>query len=292
MNILIFGATGWFGRSTIDFLHNVYKDNCNFTLISSKKGFITYKKNKFIVHDLDYLKKLINKSYDYYFDYAFLTGQTVSSLDKDTYINKTDELIYTSNTFLKNNIIKKALLTSSGAIYWNNTNKETVYSIQKSKQEKFFIEICENLEVNYTIARVFAVISKFYNLTSHYAFTNFLQQAKKNKLIKVESKKRVLRSYLVYENLLNYFLNENTKVYDAWNVNLDIVELAEVISKIYNSKLVVDENYFKSKHEDIYISNDFTFRNKSNISSDLENIISYICNYTELNNMNFSISNP
>ena len=293
MKILIFGSTGWFGKATLDYFIRKFSNQCNFTLISSSRKSFEFKGYKFNTENLDYLNSLRDLTFDYYFDFAFLTGKNVTDLSNRVYASKTNKLINSSNNFLKNNYVDKALLTSSGAVYWKGTSKETIYTLQKIKQEKEFMKTCEDNNINYSIARVFAVIARHYNYNFNYAFSSFVQQSITKKEIRINSDKKVMRAYLIFDNLIDYFIenDKNNKLYDAWNVKLDIYELANIISKVNNCSIVMENDYLNAHKKDEYISTDFSFKNYFPDEVNLQKTISEYINYTESVNNKFIFNN-
>ena len=289
MKVVIYGATGWLGKSTINHLLNINKD-VDLILIASKRKKLLFQNKKFDVLNPDDMKNIKNEEFDILFNYSFLTGNNVSKIKPKEYVAITDEIIENGNIFLENNNVKKALLSSSGAIYWADTKKENIYSSQKLKQERLFIEICENNNIEYSIARIFGLISNFYNVDYKYAFSSFIAQSQKNKIKKINSNIKVIRSYLVFDRLIDYFLKDPINVFDAWNINLDIYELGKIISKITNSELIVNENYFDSIQKDEYISKDYSFKNEFDDSLlDTEEKIKEIIKFTENKKNTFDI---
>jgi nucleoside-diphosphate-sugar epimerase len=282
-NIMIYGGTGWLGRATLSYFENNY-DQFSITLVSSINKSFTFKDKVYKTLSASQFKNLEGLNFDYFFNYGFLTGNKVNSLSKKEYISETNQIIEATNSFIYKNQIKNALLTSSGAVYWKNTDKETSYSIQKNKQEHEFTKTCTDMNVNYSIARIFGVLAKQYNFNFKYAFTDFLYQAKNIKSIKIDSPNKVIRSYLIFEDLLEYFMkSEESLTFDAWNKNLDIYDLAKLISKIYECSLHVSDEYFINKTDNQYMSEDFYFMNLFKKSTDaiIENRITEIIKYTE-----------
>lgn len=280
-NTLIFGATGWLGKSTLRYL--VEKNNdVNFTLVSSTNKNIEYKNKKFEVISFSEFLKLNGNNYDLFFNYAFLTGNKVKEYKSDRFNNETNMLIEGTQKFLEKNSVAKILLTSSGAIYNNGTNKESIYGLQKLKQEKKLLDTCKSLSTKVSVARIFALIANYYNHEYEYAFSSFINQAKKNKKIVIKSNHQVIRSYLFLDSLLEYFINSQTsKTFDAWNVTLDIYDLANVVSNIFNSKIEIGNNYFNSEFVDNYSSEDNYFINKIQNNYEIENEVRKVITTTE-----------
>ena len=81
-----------------------------------------------------------------------------------------------------------------------------MYTTQKLQQEREFKSINAQLNSDYIIARIFGVIGSQYDFNKNYAFTSFIKSGMKRESISINSKHKVLRSYLYFENLLEYFL--------------------------------------------------------------------------------------
>lgn len=289
MKILIFGSTGWLGRATISYLVNRF-NNLDLTLISSVNKSFTYREKRYEVFDIKYLETLKNNSFDYFFNFAFLTGNDAAKHSEQNFNNITSKIIDSSESFIRNNKIKKTLLTSSGAVYWVGTEKETPYAKQKLNQENKIISICNKTETELSVARIFALIANHYQTDYEYAFSSFINQAKNNNSIAINSKVRVVRSYLFFDLLLDYFFELGNGVFDAWNFNIDIYDLASVVASIYNSKIEVEEDYFQSTKNDEYISKDETFQSYFPKNINIEKKIESIINYTENEKNIFSYS--
>ncbi len=274
-NILIYGATGWLGRATIYYFLKNY-EKVDFTLVSSSNKLINFKSNSIPTFTVNEVSQKELSYYDYYFNFAFLTQEKLKNISEDKYLNLTNQIILNEEEIIKNKEIKKSLLISSGAVYWQNTNKQNLYTIQKLKQEESFRKNLKETK-NY-VARIFAVLAEQFNYEKQYAFSSFVNDAIKNKPINVESKIKVERSYLVFEDLLNFFITsgESEITFDAWCENFDILELAKIIGKIYDVKVNVSEDYLNSKEIDSYISEDYYFKeliNKNMNSEVIKKII-------------------
>ena len=280
MNILIFGSTGWLGRATLSYLVNRY-DKLNLTLISSENKTFKFQEKLYEVFDNNYFNSLKNNSFDYFFNFAFPTGDDAAKYTEEEFNNITDKIIDSSVEFIKNNKINKTLLTSSGAVYWVGSPKETLYAKQKLNQENKIKEICDKTGTELNIARIFALIANHYQTSYEYAFSSFIKQAKRNNSIKINSKIRVFRSYLFFDLLLDYFFEENDSIYDAWNFNIDIFDLATIVASIFNSKIDTEEEYFQSTLRDEYISKDSSFQSQFSQNLDIEKKIEEIINCTE-----------
>lgn len=257
--VLIFGSSGWLGRITLNYFK---KNNLQFdtTLVSSKRRLIKSGQNSFnFISPID-LNDIQNQSFDYYLNFAFLTQDKLKIIKEKDYVNKIDEIIKISENVLEKNNISNSLLISSGAVYWKNTPKENLYTLKKIEQEDSFIKNNKN----FIIGRLFGVLGSQYDLDSPYALTSFIKSAKEKKQIKIESKFKVLRSYLYFENFLDLFFKDSfyNQTLDLWDEMFDIYELAKIISEIYDAELVVDTDYFNSEKVDEYISSNYEYQKK------------------------------
>lgn len=249
--VLIFGASGWLGRITLNFIK---KNNLDFetTLVSSTRRTVQYKNNVFNFLSPVDMQKISNEYFDYYLNYAFLTQDKLKIFNEKEYSDVVDKIIKVNENFSLKNNLKNSLLISSGAVYWKNTNKENLYTIKKLEQEESF----KQNNQNYLIGRLFAVIGSQFDFSSNYAFTSFINSAIKNNQVKIESAKKVIRSYLYFENFLELYFKENFKnqTLDLWDKVFDIYEIGKMVSEIYGVKLIVNPQYDKSKNVDKYIS--------------------------------------
>jgi hypothetical protein len=121
---------------------------------------------------------------------------------------------------------------------------------------------------------MFALLAEQFDFEKKYAFSSFVSNGLKNEPINIESKIKVQRSYLVFEDLLNYFTtsNESNITFDAWSQNFDILELAKIIGKIYNVEVNASSSYLNSNENDSYISKDNYFEKLINKEINIETI--------------------
>ncbi len=278
---VILGANGWLGKSTLSYIVENYSDY-EFTLVSSQDRLLKFKGEEFKIISFEEFLKIEDKEVDVFFNYAFLTGNKVKNYSNSRYLSETDNLIDGVNQFIKKNMISKLLLSSSGAIYKNGTSEENVYSQQKKKQEEELVKNCSSSNTIFLIARIFGLFANYYNVEYEYAFSSFIDQAKNDKSIKIKSDHKVLRSYLVFQYLLDYFLHLNeSKTIDAWNVKLDIFELAKIISDIFNVDVKFNKSYFTNELVDDYSSEDTSFIEEMPLKFSLHQEIEKIIKYSE-----------
>ncbi|MDC3231276.1 NAD-dependent epimerase/dehydratase family protein [Acidimicrobiia bacterium] len=260
--VLIFGATGWLGKITLDYL-NRYYPKYEIILVSSSSGNFNMGTRNYTTISSQEALELKSQNIDFFLNYAFLTQDKIKKLGNSLYLKQTNKIIDFYKEFVSNNTVKKSLLISSGAVYWKNTNKENLYSLQKINQENDFLDSSKAKKIDYIIARVFAIIGNYYDPNKKYAFVDFVESAKLKKTINISSKNKVERSYLYFESFLDYYFKTQdfNKTIDAWNENLDIVDLANIIADSFGVKVNVIDEYYKQNEVDRYISKDDYFKN-------------------------------
>ena len=271
-NILIYGSTGWLGRMTISYLRK--HEDCKLTLIASRKKEFEVDGSIFETISPSEFLQIKEESFDHYFNFAFLTQEKIKILGREAYEKITNSIIDREKTFFKNNTINNAFLSSSGAVYWKDTPKNNLYTSQKLEQEKRFIENSLFSSTNYLVGRIFGIIGNNYDFSKSYAFTDFIHSGVNSQPIIINSSKRVVRSYLYFENLLKFIIYSGKKnmTFDAWDRNYDLIELAEIIGNIFNVEVIVKPEYLKSTVWDEYTSKRGSFDDHASFSISQEDV--------------------
>ena len=250
------------------------------TLVSSRKKEFEVDGSTFKTISPSEFLQIKEQSFDHYFNFAFLTQEKIKTLGGEVYEKITNSIIDREKPFFENNNINNAFLSSSGAVYWQDTPKNNLYTSQKLEQENRFIKNSLNSDTNYLIGRIFGIIGNNYDFSKSYAFTDFIHSGVNSQPITINSTKRVVRSYLYFENLLKFIIHGDKKniTFDAWDRNYDLIELAEIIGNIFNVEVIVKPEYLKSTILDEYISKRSSFDNYASFSITQEDIRSAIFN--------------
>jgi dTDP-glucose 4,6-dehydratase len=273
--LLIIGATGFFGRSIIDFIfHNNKEKNLKKILllsrrISKKKIYKKFNKDiviKNIYADISKLKKIPFADYVIY-----------CAIDHNYY--QDHKAVYNYYKLAKKYHQKsKILYTSSGAVYGaqptyvkkinenyliNNKRvnfkeiKKNNYSINKLKNEKIFKKLSK-LKIKVSIARCFAFIGKHLERDSNYVVGNFIKNILNKEKIEIKSDHHVIRSYMHEYDLVNWLLkivnnsNMNCPIYNVGSDEaVDIRTLGFYLSNKYKLDIKLEE--IKSNFEDKYL---------------------------------------
>jgi len=292
--ILIIGGTGFFGKSFLKlFLNNsLEKWGIAKVLIMSRnpkilnktfgkklKNVILYKNDITLANDLPLC--------DYIIHAATSTDQRV--YQKNFFNNKKDNIQNISN-FLR--IIKKKkfrktkiVYMSSGIVYGSNKKfekkKETdpippikkicredyndnLYRLIKIISENLIFDFNKKLKLKIAIARCFAFVGEFLPLNEHYFIGNLFESSLKKKtlIIKNPNLKKVFRSYLYADELVEWIMtiliNANNKT-EVFNVGSDqsisLFNLTQLFKSSYNlkNKRFIINKMNKKSDPDFYV---------------------------------------
>ena len=242
-NIVVLGASGWIGKNFVNSLNKL--SDVNLFLYSSKKQKTIELENNFIykTQPITNINKLNIDRVDSLIDLAFPTQDKIYELGESNYLQEVEELLSLKKNFLNKFKPLNIINTSSGAVHWKG-DKTNLYSKKKIEEEKLYISFSKENNVNLDIARIFGFLGKFYDFDNNYAFTSFINQAKKNKKIIIESAKLVYRSYILFENLFSYYkyrtfssLENEINIFDACLKTFEIGHIANLIAKEFSSSV-------------------------------------------------------
>ena len=287
-NILIFGGTGFFGKSLINYLTTGNRFSANTIYVTTREPekyrstypFNTFKNVYLIDFDL-YGTEINSELIDRHFDciiHAAAASTDVSGLSS---LNRLHQITNGTEKILKyvknHQSHAKFLYVSSGGVYGEmdpkidsfceemNTlpafdDRNNTYSISKRMAEHICFLYADQFGLKVTIARCFAFSGKFLPLDAHFAIGNFILNASKNQDIIIRGNGTPVRSYLDQHDLSEWLLVllQNTAstaaVYNVGsNVPISIEGLAHKIKLISgsNSSVIVEDS--EQLNRNIYI---------------------------------------
>lgn len=170
----------------------------------------------------------------------------------------------------------KIVFTSSGAIYGQQppnmlqideayvapnlhemSLEKTHYAQAKLKAENAMRKLAEN-NINVSIARCFAFVGRYLPRDQHFAIGNFLNDILNGKPICVKAKRRVFRSYMYADDLVEWLMtiadyaNPTCPIFNVGSdQEISLVELVKQISDQYGLPFVASE--ITDSHDDRYI---------------------------------------
>ena len=274
-SLLIIGASGFFGRSILDYiLYNSKEKNISRIILLSRsisKIKIKKKNNKkieikIISADISKLKKILYADYviycainhNYSEDYRAVSNYY--KLAKKYHFKS--KILYTSSGAVygqqPKNIkkIQENYLLNNKRINFKNKNKNN-YSITKLKNEEIFKKLAKS-GIKVAIARCYAFVGKYLPRESNYVIGNFIQNILNKQNIEVKSNYHIIRSYM-YENDLVVWLfrilkkaSLNCSIYNVGSdQEVNIRKLAFYLSNKY--KLPLKLKKIKSSFVDRYL---------------------------------------
>lgn len=267
LNLAVSGATGWLGSEFIrhvQFHKEFYKSNI--AAISSGNSDLKIKSNRIKHFRFDSLSKDIE--IDHYFDFAFVTREKLPILGPKKYEEINYRLIEDSVNFIRAYKPKSVFLASSGAVY--NLKKsqysiqDTLYSDLKKLQEIKISEVCNKIDSNLIISRIFNLSGNGIKDVNTFAIAEFVFKSIHNHDIFIKSNFPVIRRYSDISQFLSLIfklsLNEKYFVFDTGGIKIEIRELAKVVVDKLNSKskiktIPIDKNL----EPDNYFSNNFRY---------------------------------
>lgn len=137
--------------------------------------------------------------------------------------------------------------STEGEITGLSINKRD-YALAKRKSEHEFAEL-GRLGLSVSIARCFTFVGIYLPLDRHFAIGNFINDGINNRAIKIETKNKVIRSYMEADDLVEWLMcinensNEQCPVYNVGSdEEISIHELAKKIAIIYGVQVNGNEN--------------------------------------------------
>lgn len=272
-NILIIGSTGTIGSFLVDTLmrrNQIYNENITIyagsrTLESIEKRFKDYLNNDlFIPYPFDITKSI---NIDFHLDYIVHAGS--DSYPKS--FQETPVEIMQSNFIGTNSLLNyckdnntRFLYISSGEVYGqysgttpikedyqgyvDNLKFRSCYPVSKRASETLCISYQEEYHVDVVIARLSHVYSPYYKEKDNKIHIKFIESALNHQDIIFKRGVKQVRSYTfivdAITGLLKVLLSGiSGEAYNISNENsvIDLEEMAEVISKIANTRIIYEE---------------------------------------------------
>ena len=248
--ILITGGTGWLGKTAIKYLIQTLEEkefNGKVIVFGSRDKVLKIYRKNIKIHSLKKINNLkISKENISLFHTAFLTKDKIKSLGKSEYINQNLQIINCLEKFIENNPSSRIVYTSSGAVnkFIENGDKENnLYGYLKLIEEKKLSKFG-----NCLVLRIYGLTGHYIHSPKVYALCHFISSALKNKSIIINSKGKVIRSYVSAETIIEYSFNwlnsvqNNGLIIDATNDKLDLYALALKISNIIGDIKIISKN--------------------------------------------------
>ena len=151
------------------------------------------------------------------------------------------------------------------------------------------IKRLSKLGLKTSIARCFSFVGPHLPLNSNYAIGNFILDGFNEKKIIVNANRKVYRSYLFSDDLVNWLLrinlnsNKNCPVYNVGSdKKIEIKDLAKIIGNLFSKDIKIKKK-INDKKIDLYVPNINKIKKKLNVKITYNLKESIISTITRLN---------
>lgn len=244
-NILLSGASGWFGKSFIYQGYQKYGKNfLEENYFSSSNGReihiagVPFAVKTIALKDCLYLEKI-----DYFVQSAFLTKDKLDEIGLAEYKKKNIEIINISQKIADSYHIKKHILISSGAAIHDNSP----YGVLKRAEEKKMLKGSSDEKL---IFRVYAASGLQLPNVGWSALSQFVKSGRVGSDISIKSEVPVWRSFVDFGDLCNliltYLCDDKRRppaIVDACNVHATILQIAQLIAQRTHVRVMTSPEY-------------------------------------------------
>ena len=260
---IVTGASGWMGRTTLEYLKNQLKVN----LQSDVRSFSSSRKEVQLsdgeVVRSESLERLgeIDEEVEGIFHYAFLTRDFVNKFGLNQYVainNSILEKVAVALTSLKYGWV---VGVSSGAVFDPGTNNLATdinlnpYGYLKLREESLLVDLSNQAGANCVIGRLWASSGHLMPIDRKYAISDFIYQGLTSQLIEVKSDHKVWRRYMDAEDFINVLhtlaMKGFSKLLDSTGDLVEIRSLASKIGLVTNARVKTLDN-LPSSPPDLY----------------------------------------
>ena len=259
--IIIIGASGWLGMSTLHLLQDILGDLNERVLCfgSVEKELKLLNRTSIKQYPLKELSLYPQNKADYLLNFAFLTRGKLDNLSSEDFIE--------SNRIISTTIYKEArrikvpnvATISSGAVYTEDNSiasdiNKNPYGFLKHEEELLFSELKE-YGAKVIIPRLFNITGPYSGLPNLYMITSLISQALNVGSITIDSDKKVFRSFISIADLISTIFGSTflikkgeSIIYDTCGVSIEEVgDLALHIKRLLNSEAdiirpIIDED--------------------------------------------------
>lgn len=267
--IIITGATGWLGKTSIKYFleqFNHFVFDKDIMVFGSKDGKLKINNKTINVYNFKLLESLsLEKKITHIFHTAFLTKEKIQYFGEDEYLRINLSIINTIEKVIDTNPTARLAIFSSGAALPFLEEKPNIVNYNYGSL-KAFEERKLSKYHNCLILRVFALTGYFIRSPEVFALSEFIHSALNQKIIHINSKGVVRRSYGSAEEIValswNWLLsNQNPFSVNASSDILDLLEVAKLIKSIIGDVEICHNIDFNKVMSD-YSADTFLFNQK------------------------------
>ncbi len=259
--ILVTGATGWLGKSSISYLlKNAFLDKNIIAAASTKKSMSLENFGIFQVEDFFNFQS--SERIDGIIHLSFLTRDKLNDVSSSTYVEINKKITNQAVNLVKRLKPNWVVNVSSGAIFDAKTKKieenldTNPYGFLKALEERELSRASQEIGANLVIGRLWGASGTLMPLNRAYALSDFIYQALKNEKIIIQSNKQVFRRYVDSEIfmgvLIESALTGESSVLDSGGPIVEIGNLASIIAESLDVKKIIRPEPLSVEVDDYY----------------------------------------
>lgn len=276
--VVVTGASGWMGRATLEMLEGALGGDFDAQVhaFASRPRQLTMRSGREIALRAIGALRELRPAPTMLLHYAFLTKDRLGDTSTAAYYEAAEALSAQVLHALEHLDVRRMLFPSSGAVYGLPMRPDrslveeperNPYGTQKLREERRFAQACATRRVRLAVPRVFSVSGPFINKHEAYALASVILAVLAGHTVELRAKRRVLRSYVPIEELLNVCLGwlladdaAEHVVFDSGGVVVEIEDLARTaLRALRREDLTVVRPAPDGSPDDHYYGNSFNY---------------------------------
>lgn len=256
--VLIIGGTGWIGRTSATIA----------SLIGIPSLLIASNSRNFQIAEQTFAARKWNEEEIVEFDptviidAAFITREFAPNYSTSDYLEINRRMTKRFISASRGRSVRKVLTFSSGAAVAQGHQKNELsidtdlYGYLKNESEDIVMKAFKDSELEFSLVRIWSVSGALATKVNEFAFSDFIDQARTNK-INISSESKVYRRYCLAEEVIAIGLHHDSRrdgILDTGGTLVEIRDLAKLVAKVLNPTAKVYESEVKSPLENHYYS--------------------------------------
>jgi len=260
-NILITGASGWLGKSSISYLLHRGCSLSQLSLVASEDKYFNVG-NLHKAEAKNFSKFEATGKIEGLIHLAFLTREKSAVMDLATYSSINQEITQRVVNTIRHTKPDWVVTVSSGAIFDPLTKQlETnigtnPYGFLKLQEEEELISVTKSVGANLVIGRLWGASGSLMPINRSYALSDFIVQAVTDKKIEINSPHEVYRRYVDAEIfmavLLERAISGKDESIDSGGPTVEIGDLAKIVADELNIKNIIRPRLLNAEIDDYY----------------------------------------
>ena len=264
MNVIVSGANGWLGRSSLWCISQFKEFNSIYPVTRSEANIAIQDLNFKSLNYTDILNEDI--SIDGFIHLPFITRDKVGIEDNNKYISENLKLISWALEVIRKHKPKWIISISSGAVYknGNNTSNELELNVEKNPygflkniEETLIRSEAEIIHSNYVCARLWGATGEDIQNYKPYAIGDFISSAIKSNVINVKSTSNIKRNFVDSRQLMAILVKEaiagNDLTIDSYGNEISIRDLAQKVGSQFEGCSVNMPEQYQIHESDNYV---------------------------------------